>query len=92
MKFFFILSLAFCTVCMLGTSCQKELTAPTVIYPETSRKVQFSLYTAKDFSKNNRRITFTLSIRTPTHQTIWDSVLAPMKIKDIPRITNKLVI
>lgn len=55
------------------------------------RKVQFVLYTDKDFSNNNQLITFKLSIEKLPNHVLWDSVLAPMKIKDIPGPTNKWV-
>lgn len=60
--------------------------------PEVPRKIRFSLSTDKDFSDNNGNITFTLSIRKTTNQILWDSVLPPMKIKDIPNPGNKLVV
>ncbi len=55
-------------------------------------KSQFILYTDKDFSSDNDIIIFKLSIQNSTNQTLWDSALTPMKIKDIPNLTHKLVI
>jgi|GEM_PF-3305123 len=54
-----------------------------------SRNVQFQLYTDQDFSNEDNLITFKLTIQSP-NTIIWDSVLAPMKIKDIPSFANKL--
>jgi hypothetical protein len=80
---FFVLLLA-------GSSCTKHTTdqPPVNTVP---RKVQFVLYTDKDFSNNNQLITFKLSIEKLPNHVLWDSVLAPMKIKDIPGPTNKWV-
>jgi len=54
------------------------------------------LYTTDDVSNDNKLITFTLQIRPlntfPPNLVLWDSVLPPMKIKDIPSLANKLVI
>jgi hypothetical protein len=73
-----------------GTSCSKQSsTAPENRIP---RKVQFILYTDKDFSNNNGIITFELSIQKLPNHVLWDSVLPPMKIKDIPGPANKWVI
>jgi len=59
---------------------------------ETTRKVQFTLFTDKDFSANNNTITFKVSIQNSASQTLWDSTFAPMQIKDIPKAVNKLVV
>jgi hypothetical protein len=58
----------------------------------TTRKVQFVLYTDKDFSSNNQLITFKLSIEKSPNIVLWDSLLPSMKIKDIPGPANKWVI
>jgi hypothetical protein len=74
-----------------GTSCKKETTDSTTENP-VPRKVQFVLYTDKDFSNNDGIITFELSIQKLPNHVLWDSLLPPMKIKDIPGAANKLVI
>ena len=76
---------------LAGTSCNKETTdqPPVNTIP---RKVQFVLYTDKDFSNNGQIISFKLSIQKISNLVIWDSLLPVMKIKDIPRQANKLVI
>ena len=56
-----------------------------------SRNVQFQLYTDQDFSNDDHLITFKLTIQSP-NTIIWDSVFAPMKIKDIPSFANKITI
>jgi hypothetical protein len=73
-----------------GTSCSKQdSNTPENRIP---RKVQFILYTDKDFSNNNGIITFELSIQKLPNHVLWDSVLPPMKIKDIPGPANKWVL
>ena len=78
------------SVILIGTSCKKQTDVPGNM--GVLRKVQFSLYTDKDFSGNNGIITFKLSIQNSSSQVLWDSVLAPMQIKDIPGLAHKLVV
>ena len=85
-------------------SCIKQPEVQMPASNEVARKVQFILYTDKDFSDDNNTITFKLSIQTinkqvpmgpglkPTTEVLWDSTLAPMKIKDIPHLAEKLII
>jgi hypothetical protein len=80
------------SIILTATSCKKQTTNPAPDSPGVSRKVQFLLYTNKDFSNNNSIIVFKASIQNSADQILWDSVLAPMRIKDIPALANKLVI
>jgi hypothetical protein len=73
---------------VLTTSCNKSSASLPVISP---RKIQYELYTNSDFSDNNTNIRFSLFIRTKT-KVLLDSDLAPMKIKDIPDASNKIII
>jgi hypothetical protein len=73
-----------CVVILTETSCKKD--AP--IQWNRARKVQYILYTDKDLSENNNIITFKLSMQNSRNQFIWDSTLAPMKIKDIPNLAK----
>ena len=91
MKFLSIVSILCVSTILIVTSCKKLTTYPVHNNPGVLRKVQFFLYTDKDFSTDNGIITFTLSIQNSTGQVLWDSVLAPMKIKDIPNLEHKLV-
>ena len=54
------------------------------------RTVQFQLYTDQDFSNDQNMISFKLTIEKWPNTILWDSVLAPMRIKDIPSFANKL--
>lgn len=89
MKLLLILCIS---VILVATSCGKQANYQAPGSPPVLRKVQFSLYTDKDLSGNNDVITFKVSIQKLSSQVLWDSVLAPMKIKDIPGLTRKLVI
>jgi len=71
-------------------SCKKNTVIPPPVTP-IERKVKFVLYTTKDYSNNNQTVSFTLKM-TVGNNTIWDSVLAPIQLKDIPGPGNKLVI
>lgn len=78
----------FFTVVVLLISCKKQ----TNECPGINRKVKFVLFTEQDFRNYADSITFTLSIRNSMSQTIWDSVLPPMRIMDIPGRENQLVV
>lgn len=89
MKKFFICCLAALVVFVVLVSCKKYAsTGP--MYP-VERKIRFQLYTRQDFSANSSLIHFSVFIKT-VNNTIFDSTLAPMEIKDIPDSTHKLVI
>jgi hypothetical protein len=91
MKFSLIGLLMALLTALAGTSCKKQ-TTEAASENGVPRKVQFVLYTDKDFSNNNGIITFELSIQKMPNHVLWDSVLSPMKIKDIPGPANKWVI
>ena len=92
MKYLSIISLLCVSTILIGTSCKKQITYDTLGSSKVLRKVQFVLYTDKDFSSDNHTITFKVSIKKSGNQVLWDSTLAPMKIKDIPNLAHKLVI
>ncbi|HMH22347.1 MAG TPA: hypothetical protein VK563_11245 [Puia sp.] len=77
------------TAGLTGISCKKDNDDPSPA-PGPARTVKFILYSNTDLSSDKGTITFTLHIGTPGH-TIWDSVLAPMNIKDVPSLTKELV-
>jgi hypothetical protein len=90
MKFLAPFSILCVLAILTAISCKKQ-TDQLPNNPGVTRKVQFSLYTNKDFSGDNDIITFRLSIQNSTNQILWDSVLPPMAIKDIPNLANKMV-
>ena len=78
-----------CTVIVLH-SCKKNTEKPPVQVPE-ERRVQYIIYTSSDYANNNTLVTIKLRMlagNTP----IWDSVLAPLPLKNIPGPSNKLII
>lgn len=83
-------------VCVLiaaaGISCSKQVVDNTTQGTGLTRKIQFSLYTDKDFSNDNSNISFRLFINDATDKLLWDSTLNPIKAKDIPDLAHKLVI
>ena len=87
-----VLSILIVSIIMIGTSCKKYTSGDIPINPKVPRLVQFDLYTDKDFSHDNNIITFKISIQKATNEVLWDSVLAPMQIKDIPQLAQKLVV
>ena len=92
MKLLTILSILAVSTILVGTACKKQAIVREPENPAVLREVQYGIYTSKDFSTNNNNIVFTLIIANSSNQNIWDSVLAPMKIKDIPDLAHKIVI
>jgi hypothetical protein len=91
MKFIFSTTLT-CCLLLITASCNKHKDEQTNNENPIDRIVQFSLFTDQDFSNDEKLITFRVSIEKYPNITIWDSVLTPMKIKDIPSLTNKITI
>lgn len=87
MKLPYILPILAVITLLTISSCQNNDPGPNAI-----RKVQFSLYTNKDFSSDNGIITFRASIQNDKNQTLWDSTFAPMKLKDIPKVAQKIMV
>ncbi|MBW4891574.1 hypothetical protein KXQ82_17745 [Mucilaginibacter sp. HMF5004] len=56
------------------------------------RKVKYVLYTDQNFSTDSKLITFRLFMQRPNNTTVWDSILPPMKVKDIPKSLHKIVV
>lgn len=97
MKFLSITSILCVSMILLGTSCKKQvndsaITDGALNDSRNLRKVQFVLYTDQDFSSDNHTIIFKLFIQKLPNQILWDSTLAPMKIKDIPDVAHKLIV
>lgn len=72
-------------------SCKKQATNT----PENQtklRKMKFVLYTDKNLSADNSSIVFKPFIENATDQILWDTVLPPMRVKDIPDVMHKLII
>jgi hypothetical protein len=91
MKCISVLSILFLSL-LMGASCKKQTPGQGPNKPGVLRKVQFVLYTEKDFSREENLITFTAFIKNATNKTLWDSVLPSVKIKDIPKLANKITI
>jgi hypothetical protein len=89
-----ILSLiAVLSILMLVTSCKKDnQSGSSNSSQNVERNIRFTLYTDKDFSNDDAHILFSVFIESSSNQPIWDSALAPMKIKEIPAFANKIVV
>jgi hypothetical protein len=68
------------------SSCNKE----SLPVQPLARTVKFNLYTEKDFSTDIHNITFSLQIKDGS-KILLDSAVVTMKVKDIPRLANKVV-
>jgi len=89
MKFSSILGIL---IILIGSYCNKNTTDQIPNRPGPARKVQFRLYTDHDLSGDNHTIIFRLSIQNSKNQTLWDSLLAPMTIKNIPDSTHTIIV
>jgi hypothetical protein len=86
-----IVTVFFIAAVLMATSCKKETVMTPSKDPLAVRKIQFSLYTDKDFSGENNNVLFTLTIQNYRFQSLWDSTLPPIKLEDIPDAAHKLI-
>jgi len=86
------LSILIVSIIMIGTSCKKYPSDYIPNNPTAPRLVQFVLFSNNELSNDNGTVTFTLAIKKTNGDVLWDSVLAPMKIKDIPSLDNSLFV
>jgi hypothetical protein len=84
-------SILLLSIILLQTGCHKPGDDVYGI-PKVPREFRFQLYTNSDFSKDNHIITFEAFIENSAYRVLWDSILPPMKIKDIPDSMHKLII
>ena len=92
MKYLSIISILCGSIILFGTSCKKQITDEGLEKRINLRKIEFVLYTDKDFSNDNHTIIFKVSIKKSTNEILWDSALAPMIVKDIPSQAHKSII
>lgn len=83
-RIFFVLIL----ISALLNACTKD-SAPAT-QPVKARTIHFELFTSSSFTTDFNMITFTLHIKSADNSIAWDSVLAPMRINQIPNEANKL--
>ena len=92
MKKISVLSILIASIILIGTSCKKYTSEYIPINPKVPRIVQFVLFTNNELSNDNSSVTFTLAIKKPSGEVLWDSILAPMKIKDIPTLDQPVFV
>ena len=90
MKFIIILSGICVSLMVMGTACRKQVDVAQD-HPAIVRKVRFGLYSDSSIPGDNTRVSFTTAIRNKD-KILWDSVLAPIQIKDIPDQAHMLII
>jgi hypothetical protein len=73
-------------------SCKKEVISNSPKTAPVYRTIKFVLYTNKDVSNNQHDVSFKLFIENSKFDLLWDSTLAPMKVKDIPGSDGKIVV
>jgi hypothetical protein len=79
-------------ILIIFASCKKQQSPPGGgTQALQQRKVIYELYSKEDLSNNAEIIHFTLHMETLS-QSIFDSLLAPMKLSDIPDSAHSIVI
>jgi len=79
----------FLCIILAFTACKK---LASVTSTDSFRKVRYVLFTDQDFSNDDKKITFTLFIKKTNGVVLWDTVLAPIKVKNIPDKAHQLII
>jgi len=92
MKKNFAISILILSAIIIGSSCKKYESNYMPIDPNVPRLVQFVLFSNNELSNDNSTITFTLAIKKTNGDVLWDSVLTPIKIKDIPDLDHSLFV
>lgn len=72
------------------SACKKN--SNVVADVQAARQIKYVLYTDKDLSADNEDILFSVFIEDQANNLIWDSAIAPMKVKEIPIQTNSIVV
>ena len=90
MRFTLILSGICVSLIVMSTACRKQVDVAQD-QPAIVRKVRFGLYSNSNIPGDNTWISFTTAIRNK-NKILWDSVLAPMQVKDIPDAAHMLII
>jgi hypothetical protein len=75
-------------VLVTHSTCRKYISE--VYSADEPREVEYQLYTDTDFGGDTNVVSFSAVIRTTDNLILWDSALAPMKLKDIPGPENKI--
>ena len=80
-------------ITIVAWSCNKDyLPSHETNKPmNTVRKVRYELYTNENFSGNRDNVQFKLYMKN-SRKPIFDSLLAPMKIEDIPDSLHRIII
>ena len=87
-----VLSILFVSMIVIITSCKKNNSDYNPDVTRFPRRVQFVLYSDKDPSDDNNTITIKLSIERSVNDILWDSVLPPVRIRDIPTLAEALTV
>ncbi len=88
MKKYIRISFVLVLISVLVNACTKDSApAPQPVKPRT---IRFELFTSSSFTTDFNMITFTLHIKSADNSIAWDSVMAPMKINEIPSAANKI--
>ena len=88
MKIFFAYSLMLVSFLVLSCNKDNQKTNPPV---PSSRLVRYELFTNEDFLGEQKIIHFRVQMMN-AQKIIFDSLLAPMKIEEIPDSAHKIVV
>jgi hypothetical protein len=88
MKKYILITIALLSLVLTLSSCNKDGEQPN---NKVEHKIQYVLYTNEDFSNDEHNITFSVFARD-NDNTLLDSAISTMKVKDIPSAANKIVV
>lgn len=87
MKKYILIAFALVLTMPLMNSCTKDSAPPQ---PAKARTIHYQLFTSGSFTTDFNMVTFTLHIKSADNSIVWDSVMAPMRINEIPNEANKI--
>src|SRR3954469_12252060 len=88
MNRYILIAVVLLSLVLSFTSCDKDGDQPN---NKVEHKIQYVLYTNEDFSNDEHNITFSVFARD-NDNTLLDSAISTMKVKDIPSAANKIVV
>jgi hypothetical protein len=77
-----ILLLASCVTVFVA--CRKDRVRSDDLIPLVSKTIRFQLYTTEDFKIETKNVIFRLFIEDPMRHIIWDSLLPPIRLNQVP--------
>jgi hypothetical protein len=85
-----ILLLGACLTVFLA--CRKDSVKGDHLTPLVLKTIRFQLYTTEDFKMESGHVIFKLFIEAPMRHIIWDSLLPPIRVNQVPDSLHKICV